>query len=209
LFSEQVLYIKCFVHAFNQASKSSSGKLLSCILPSNQPQLFGIQCAAHIYLLSHSNEQLAQRAGSTKGTRVQFLFYTFLSPDIVECLLSCEAECRLDYCDQTNAFSTSKLQQWEFDDLLYLLWRKNHGIKSYGIFRQASEPSVQGLPILPVGTSMAVAITHVFLWGSSATNHIENALMGSPCECGTHLGEISLFDVKTDFLEQQAIGDVN
>jgi hypothetical protein len=28
---------------------------------------------------------------------------------------------------------------------------------------------------------MAVTITHVFLWGSSATNHIENALMGSPC----------------------------
>jgi hypothetical protein len=27
---------------------------------------------------------------------------------------------------------------------------------------------------------MAVTITHVFLWGSSATNHIENALMGSP-----------------------------
>jgi hypothetical protein len=39
----------------------------------------------------------------------------------------------------------------------------------------------QGLPILTVGTSMAVTITHVFLWGSSATNHIENALMGSPC----------------------------
>jgi hypothetical protein len=38
----------------------------------------------------------------------------------------------------------------------------------------------QGLPILTVGTSMAVTITHVFLWGSSATNHIENALMGSP-----------------------------
>jgi hypothetical protein len=28
---------------------------------------------------------------------------------------------------------------------------------------------------------MAVTITHVVLWGSSATNHIENALMGSPC----------------------------
>jgi len=28
---------------------------------------------------------------------------------------------------------------------------------------------------------MAVKITHVFLWGSRATNHIENALMGSPC----------------------------
>jgi hypothetical protein len=27
---------------------------------------------------------------------------------------------------------------------------------------------------------MAVTITHVFLWGSRATNHIENALMGSP-----------------------------
>jgi hypothetical protein len=40
----------------------------------------------------------------------------------------------------------------------------------------------QGLPILTVGTSMAVTITHVFLWGSSATNHIENALMGSPCD---------------------------
>jgi hypothetical protein len=38
----------------------------------------------------------------------------------------------------------------------------------------------QGLPIVIVGTSMAVTITHVFLWGSSATNHIENALMGSP-----------------------------
>jgi hypothetical protein len=41
--------------------------------------------------------------------------------------------------------------------------------------------TLQGLPILTVGTSMAVTITHVFLWGSSATNHIENALMGSPC----------------------------
>jgi hypothetical protein len=40
---------------------------------------------------------------------------------------------------------------------------------------------LQGLPILTVGTSMAVTITHVFLWGSSATNHIESALMGSPC----------------------------
>jgi hypothetical protein len=40
--------------------------------------------------------------------------------------------------------------------------------------------SPQGLPILTVGTSMAVTITHVFLWGSSATNHIENALIGSP-----------------------------
>jgi hypothetical protein len=40
--------------------------------------------------------------------------------------------------------------------------------------------AIQGLPILTVGTSMAVTITHVFLWGSSATNHIENALMGSP-----------------------------
>jgi hypothetical protein len=39
--------------------------------------------------------------------------------------------------------------------------------------------SYQGLPILTVGTSMAVTITHVFLWGSSATNHIVNALMGS------------------------------
>jgi hypothetical protein len=38
----------------------------------------------------------------------------------------------------------------------------------------------QGQPILTVGTSMAVTITHVFLWGSSATNHIGNALMGSP-----------------------------
>jgi hypothetical protein len=38
----------------------------------------------------------------------------------------------------------------------------------------------QGLPVPTVGTSMAVAITHVFLWGSRATNHIENALMGSP-----------------------------
>jgi hypothetical protein len=38
----------------------------------------------------------------------------------------------------------------------------------------------QGLPVLTVGTSMAVTFTHVFLWGSSATNHIENALMGSP-----------------------------
>jgi hypothetical protein len=33
---------------------------------------------------------------------------------------------------------------------------------------------------------MAVTITHVFLWGSSATNHIEKALMGSPC-CGLGL----------------------
>jgi len=44
-----------------------------------------------------------------------------------------------------------------------------------------------GLPVPTVGTSMAVAITHVFLWGSRATNHIENALMGSPCKvqsCG-------------------------
>jgi hypothetical protein len=39
----------------------------------------------------------------------------------------------------------------------------------------------QGLPVLTVGTSMAVTFTHVFLWGSSATNHIEKALMGSPC----------------------------
>jgi hypothetical protein len=38
----------------------------------------------------------------------------------------------------------------------------------------------QGLPVLTVGTSMAVTFTHVFLWGSSATNPIENALMGSP-----------------------------
>jgi hypothetical protein len=35
---------------------------------------------------------------------------------------------------------------------------------------------------------MAVTITHVFLWGSSATNHIENALMGSPwCTSNQHL----------------------
>jgi hypothetical protein len=27
---------------------------------------------------------------------------------------------------------------------------------------------------------MAVTFTHVFLWGSSATNHIKNAQMGSP-----------------------------
>jgi hypothetical protein len=40
---------------------------------------------------------------------------------------------------------------------------------------------MQGLPVPTVGTSMAVTITHVFLWGSRATNHIENALMGSPC----------------------------
>jgi hypothetical protein len=39
----------------------------------------------------------------------------------------------------------------------------------------------QGLPVPAVGTSMAVPFIHVFLWGSSATNHIENALMGSPC----------------------------
>jgi hypothetical protein len=38
----------------------------------------------------------------------------------------------------------------------------------------------QGLPVPTVGTSMAVTITHVFKWGSRATNHIENALMGSP-----------------------------
>jgi hypothetical protein len=42
-------------------------------------------------------------------------------------------------------------------------------------------------PILTVGTSMAVTITHVFSWGSSATNHIENALMGSPCTNLSHL----------------------
>jgi hypothetical protein len=42
-------------------------------------------------------------------------------------------------------------------------------------------PNSQGLPVLTVGTSMAVTFTHVFLWGSSATNHIENTLMGSPC----------------------------
>jgi hypothetical protein len=39
---------------------------------------------------------------------------------------------------------------------------------------------MQGLPVPTVGTSMAVIITLVFLWGSRATNHIENALMGSP-----------------------------
>jgi hypothetical protein len=39
----------------------------------------------------------------------------------------------------------------------------------------------QGLTVPTVGTSMTVTFTHVFLWGSSATNHIENALMGSPC----------------------------
>jgi len=39
----------------------------------------------------------------------------------------------------------------------------------------------QGLPVPTVGTSMAVTITHVFLWGSRATNHIEKALMGSLC----------------------------
>jgi len=38
----------------------------------------------------------------------------------------------------------------------------------------------QGLPVPTVGTSMAVTITHVFLWGSRATNHTEKALMGSP-----------------------------
>jgi hypothetical protein len=42
------------------------------------------------------------------------------------------------------------------------------------------QPPLQGLPIPTVGTSMAVTITHVFSWGSRATNHIENALMGSP-----------------------------
>jgi len=41
--------------------------------------------------------------------------------------------------------------------------------------------SIQGLPVPTVGTSMAVTITHVFLWGSRATNHIGNARMGSPC----------------------------
>jgi hypothetical protein len=40
----------------------------------------------------------------------------------------------------------------------------------------------QGLSVLTVGTSMAMTFTHVFLWGSSATNHIENALMGSPLQ---------------------------
>jgi len=44
-----------------------------------------------------------------------------------------------------------------------------------------SKPQFQGLPVPTVGTSMAVTITHVFLWGSRATNLIENALMGSPC----------------------------
>jgi len=29
---------------------------------------------------------------------------------------------------------------------------------------------------------MAVKITHVFLWGSRATNRMEKALMGSPCD---------------------------
>jgi len=43
----------------------------------------------------------------------------------------------------------------------------------------------QGLPVPTVCTSMAVTITHVLLWGRRATNHIENALMGSPC--GVHL----------------------
>jgi hypothetical protein len=49
------------------------------------------------------------------------------------------------------------------------------------IHKTVDHISPQGLPVPTVGTSMAVTITHVFLWGSRATNHIENALMGSPC----------------------------
>ena len=119
-------------------------------------------CSTHI-ICSLTPTSRSSPAGSTKGTRVQFLFYTFLSPDIVECLPSCEAECRLDYCDQTNAFSTSKLQQW--DDLLAL------------VLALAEEPRDKIIWHIPTGE-----------WA---------------------VGEMSLFDVKTDFLEQQAIGDVN
>jgi hypothetical protein len=53
------------------------------------------------------------------------------------------------------------------------------GLSLYNTYQQFTFS--QGLPVPTVGTSMAVTITHVFLWGSRATNHIENALMGSPC----------------------------
>jgi len=49
-----------------------------------------------------------------------------------------------------------------------------------GIIKAINVWENQGLPVPTVGTSMAVKITHVFLWDSRATNHIENALMGSP-----------------------------
>jgi hypothetical protein len=57
----------------------------------------------------------------------------------------------------------------------------NSKVDFYIYLRLKIVASGQGLPVPAVGTSKAVTITHVFLWGSRATNHIENALMGCPC----------------------------
>jgi hypothetical protein len=42
---------------------------------------------------------------------------------------------------------------------------------------------------------MAVTLTHVFLWGRSATNHIEKALMDSPCSSHGYFPDFSALKI--------------
>jgi hypothetical protein len=115
------------------------------ILPSNQPQLFGIQCAAHIICsLTPTSSSSPSRINKRHASAVSFLYIS-----LARILLSA---CR---AARQNADWITVIRQMRFPhqscssgtiySRFYWLWRKNQGIKSYGIFRQASEQWVKCL----------------------------------------------------------------
>jgi hypothetical protein len=118
LFSEQVLYIKCYVLPSIRRAIAAEPSCSRAFSPQINRSYLAFNVQHTLFALSLQRARAAQQDQQKAPVCSYFFIHFSPPPDIVECLQSWKAECRLDYRDQTNAFFTSKLQQRELDDLL-------------------------------------------------------------------------------------------